>query len=71
MVAHQVPADPVSCSSTTFVHPAGGILASDKICSEFSKNRTGSSAYVPDNCGNEALAARRSSYGISTELSEA
>jgi hypothetical protein len=33
------------------------------------KNRTGSSALVPENSGREALAARKSSYGINTDRS--
>jgi hypothetical protein len=45
------------------------MFACDRTDSELFRNRMGSSALVPENSGSEALAARKSSYGIDTERS--
>jgi len=47
------------------------VVACPRIDSAFSKNRTGSSAFVPENSGRDARAARKSSYGMSTDRSGA
>jgi len=58
---------PFNCGSTALHQSEGCIRACTSIYSVLSINRTGSSALVPVNSGSEALAVRKSSYGISTE----
>lgn len=66
---HQDSAVPFNCGSIALHQPAGCICACTRIDSALSRNLTGSSALVPVNSGNEALAARSSPYGISTDRS--
>lgn len=67
---HQVRATSFSCGSIAFVYPNGWILACERIGSVFSKNRSGSSTFIPENSSSEVHTVRRSSYGMSTKYSK-
>jgi len=67
MAFHHVLAAPFSCGSIMFVQPVLSIRDWYNIDSALCMNRTGSSGVVPWNSGNEYLAVRTSSYGISID----